>query len=200
MSKSETGKHTYRIDEIHQGNPLAIEGFVRKNTAWMLSVAFRVLLDREHAEDAVQNAFIKIFNNLDTFKGHSKLETWMHRITINEALMLVRKRNRTKEHSIDELSPEFHENGCRIEEHWGVIENPEKLLQLSDTREKITQLIENLPDEYRHVILLRDIEELTTAEVAGLLGISENNVKVRLHRARAALKKLLEPLLKGGEL
>ncbi len=166
----------------------------------MLSVAYRILSDRELAEDAVQNAFINIFKNLNTFKGHSKVETWMHRITINEALMLVRKRNLTKEHSIDELSPEFHENGCRIEEQWGAIENPEKLLQVSDTREKITQLIENLPDEYRHVILLRNIEELTTAEVADLLGITENNVKVRLHRARAALKKLLEPLLKGGEL
>lgn len=179
---------------------MAMEEFVRKNTAWMLSVARRILSDRELAEDAVQNAFINIFKNLKTFQGRSKVETWMHRITINEALMLVRKRSRAKEHSIDELSPDFHKNGCRIEEHWAVSETPEKLLQISDTREKVSQLIENLPDEYRHVILLRDIEELTTAEVADLLNITENNVKVRLHRARAALKKLLEPLLKGGEL
>jgi RNA polymerase sigma-70 factor (ECF subfamily) len=174
-----------------------LEPFVRSNTAWMLAVAVRILQDKGHAEDAVQVAFTKISTNIDGFEGRSALKTWMHRIVVNEALMILRKIKRRQEQSIDGLMPEFDGSGCRVEFDLTETETPEELLEKAQTSRAVSAAINRLPDPYRIVLCLRDIEELSTLEVCEMLDISEANVKVRLHRARAALKKLLEPVLKG---
>lgn len=175
----------------------ATERFVRLHIGWMLAVATRIVRDTHHAEDAVQNAFAKIFDKIDEFGGRSALKTWMHRIVVNESLMLLRKAKRTETVPIDDLQPEFDANGCRVEDRWATTQTPEALLLQSDMRAQVMGKIDLLPDKYRIILVLRDIEELTTLEVAESLEISEPNVKVRLHRARAALKRLLEPLVRG---
>ncbi len=185
------------IASIAAGDRPATEDFVRKHGPWMLSVATRIVRDTHHAEDAVQNAFAKVFDNIGGFDGRSALKTWVHRIVVNESLMLMRKANRSRTVAIDELQPVFDNNGCRIEDRWMTMETPETLLVRSDIRAQVSGKIDLLPDNYRIILVLRDIEELTTQEVSQLLGISEANVKVRLHRARAALKRLLEPLVRG---
>ena len=159
-------------------------------------VARRILRDNAHAEDAVQGAFVNIFKNLNSFGGRSAIKTWMHRIVVNQALMVLRKNRRMNETSIDDLLPEFDDYSCRIEDSWTTFETPESLLQRADTNKKTSEFIDLLPDKYRNVLILRDIEELSTSEVAEALELSETNVKVRLHRARSALKKLLEPLIR----
>ncbi|MEP2029029.1 MAG: sigma-70 family RNA polymerase sigma factor [Paracoccaceae bacterium] len=171
--------------------------FVRENTGWMLAVAVRILQDTGLAEDAVQTAFAKILGKIDGFEGRSTIRTWMHRIVVNEALMILRKIKRRQEQSIDALLPTFDQSGCRIESDLAETVTPEDLLDQAQTGRAVTAAINKLPDTYRVVLCLRDIEGLSTAEVGEALGISEANVKVRLHRARAALKKLLEPVLKG---
>ena len=123
--------------------------------------------------------------------------TWLHRIVVNSALMKLRTQRRLNEGSIDELMPAFDGNGCRIEAPWQEIETPERILERAQSSDMVLRAIERLPDDYRIVLMLRDIEELSTRETAELLDCSENAVKVRLHRARAALKGLLEPLLRG---
>lgn len=188
------------ISSLRTGDPAATADFVRNHITWMLAVARRVLRDEGHAEDAVQNAFVKIFGSLESFEGRSGLKTWMHRILVNEALTVFRRNRPQKDESIDQLLPVFDDNGCRIEAPWASFETPEKLLQQTQTKTRVAELIDKLPDSYRVVVVLRDIEELTTGEVAEALDLSEANVKVRLHRARAALKKLLEPLIRGQEL
>ncbi len=185
---------------LRAGDPAASSNFVRDHISWMLAVARRILRDAGHAEDAVQNAFASIFAGLKNFEGRAALKTWMHRIVVNEALAIFRKNRPQKDESIDELLPVFDDNGCRIEAPWASFETPESLLQKSQTTDRVAELIEKLPDSYRVVLVLRDIEEMATSEVAEALGLSETNVKVRLHRARAALKKLLEPLIRGQEL
>ncbi|MCR9137534.1 MAG: sigma-70 family RNA polymerase sigma factor [Alphaproteobacteria bacterium] len=182
---------------LKAGEPRSTERFVRLHVGWMLAVATRIVRDPHHAEDAVQNAFANIFDKIDEFGGRSALKTWMHRIVVNESLMLLRKIKRTDTVSIDDLQPEFDANGCRFEDHWAAPNTPEALLLQSDMRAQVMGQIDLLPDTYRIILVLRDIEELTTREVAEALEISEANVKVRLHRARAALKRLLEPLVKG---
>ncbi len=182
---------------LRAGDAAATETFVRDNAGWMLALARRYVTDQALAEDVVQAAFTDIFRGLDNFEGRSTLKTWMHRIVVNQALMSLRKSNRMETVPIDDLLPDFNESGCRIEERWTTTETPESLLQKAETRENVISLIDQLPESYRAVLLLRDIEELSTEEVAAMLSISEANVKVRLHRARAALKKLLEPLFKG---
>lgn len=177
----------------------ATAAFVRVNIRWMLQVAGRYLRDVALAEDAVQSAFVKIFAKSDQFKGQVRIQAWMRRIVVNEALMILRKRKSLKEnHSIDPLLPEFDRWQCRLEPPWTHVPNPEELLITDQTRQFVMTAIGKLPDAYRVVLLLRDIEEQTTAEVAETIGISEANVKVRLHRSRAALKTLLEPQMRQG--
>ncbi len=182
------------------GDRKATERFVRENAPWMLRTARRILGDNEVAEDVVQMSFSNVFRNLQSFQGRSSLKTWIYRIVVNEALMELRKRKRRNEQSIDELLPFFDQNGCRIEVDWADFQTPEFLLQRSETSGVVSKSIGQLPENYRIVLLLRDIEELSSSEVAEVLGLSEANVKVRLHRARAALKKLLEPLMRGEQL
>ena len=167
---------------------------------WMLALSKRILRDPDLAEDAVQNAFASVFSNIDGFAQRSALRTWVHRIVVNEALMILRKQRRLREDPIDPLLPVFDKNGCRIEDKWATVQTPEAILQSVQSAARVVEMIDRLPDIYRIVLLLRDIEELSTAEVAKMLELSEANVKVRLHRARAALKKLLEPLIRGEAL
>lgn len=187
------------LDGLRNGGAAGAERFVRQHIGWMRALAFRMLGDPGLADDCVQDAFIKAFRNIGDFEGRSSLKTWLHRITVNEALMKLRSVERRREDPIDDLLPEFDQNQCRIEAPWGSIPTPAELLERKSTRTLVVSKIQELPEDYRIVLQLRDIEELTTTEAAELLGISESNVKVRLHRARAAFKRLLEPILRGEQ-
>ncbi|MEP1765984.1 MAG: sigma-70 family RNA polymerase sigma factor [Sulfitobacter sp.] len=181
-----------------QNLPTNFEEFVRGNIGWMLGLAGRILDDPDLARDAVQLAFSKIHLKLDQFEGRSQLKTWMHRIVVNEALMILRKKKQANEQSIDHLLPSFDKDGHRITASSAAEGTSETILYSKQTTRIVRQTITELPDSYRVVLQLRDLEEMTTAEVSEFLKISETNVKVRLHRARAALKKLLEPIFDGG--
>lgn len=185
------------VAALSAGDAVLTERFVRQHMGWMLAVANRIVRDAHHAEDAVQNAFAKVFDNIGGFNRQSALKTWIHRIVVNESLMIMRKAGRMENMPIDDLLPVFDKNGCRIEDPWVTMETPESLVLRADARTHVNEKIGLLPDNYRIVLILRDIEELATQDVAGLLDLSEANVKVRLHRARAALKRLLEPLIRG---
>lgn len=189
------------LEEIEQtltSNEVA--ELVRTHTDWMLGAAFRILRDRAHAEDAVQVAFTKIWSKFHAFEGRSALQTWMHRVVVNEALMTLRKIKRRNESSIDDLLPVFDESGCRVELEDKSAATPEVLLSRRQTHDHVRGAIMTLPDKYRLVLCLRDIEGFSTAETSEALALSEANVKVRLHRARSALKTLLEPHIKGQKL
>jgi len=178
-------------------SPVEAERLVRDNIGWMLALAQRMLGDRAIAEDIVQDAFIAAFRGLPTFEGRSSVKTWLHRITVNASLMKLRQLKRLGEQSIDEYLPEFDQYDCRIEAPWSNLARAEDILENEQLRVLVSEKIATLPDAYRIVLQLRDIEGYDTGEVAELIGISASNVKVRLHRARAALKKLLEPILRG---
>lgn len=175
------------------------EEFVRANIGWMLALAERLLRDRGLAEDVVQESFIRALKGLDGFEGRSSLKSWLHRITVNTALSKLRQLKRLAEQPIDEHLPEFDRFECRVELPWSHLASVEDVMESDDLRRRVHETIGALPDSYRMVLQLRDIEEYDTSEVAMLLGISASNVKVRLHRARAALKKLLEPILRAEE-
>jgi RNA polymerase sigma-70 factor (ECF subfamily) len=182
-----------------QGPPFDEDRLVRDNIGWMLALARRMLGDRALAEDVVQDAFISAFRGLRQFEQRSSLKTWLHRITVNAALMKLRQLKRLGERSLEEYLPEFDQYDCRIEPVWPRLVAAEDILQNEGLRALVAEKITLLPDAYRIVLQLRDIEEYNTEEVAELLDISASNVKVRLHRARAALKKLLQPILLGEE-
>lgn len=187
------------ISGLLKGEAGAVEQLIRVYRNWMQVLAKRMLNDDALAEDCVQESFISVMQKINTFEGRASFKTWLKRIVINNCLMKLRQQKRRNEIDIDDLMPHFDRNDCRIEPSWPVIKPPDVVLQDQQNSERIFNHINQLPDDYRMVLLLRDIEELSTREVAELLGCSEGSVKVRLHRARCALKKLLEPILRQEE-
>jgi RNA polymerase sigma-70 factor, ECF subfamily len=185
------------VDSSAKEDVAQYEQIVRDNISWMLSLSTRILNDRTLAEDAVQEAFQNVFKSLDKFEGRSSLKSWLHRITVNACLGELRQIKRKAEQNIDELLPEFDQADCRIEARWDQLLTVEQIFEKESLVALVHEKIYELPEEYRIVLLLRDIEGYSIKEVVEIIDITESNVKVRLHRARAALKKILEPILRG---
>ena len=187
------------ISAVQAGDDQAAETLVRTHAPWMIIVAQGIVGSPMLAEECVQESFINVFRKIGDFEKRSSLKTWIHRIVVNQALMKLRANRNRNESSIDEYLPEFDANNCRIEGPWQSFATPDEIFERDSRRDLIHTKINILPDSYRTILVLRDIEELSTHEVSEALNLSEANVKVRLHRARSALKKLLEPVLKGEQ-
>jgi len=177
---------------LRAGEEAAFENLVRAYTGRLLAVAQRFLRNQEDARDALQEAFLLAFRSIGRFEGSARISTWLHRIVINSALMKLRSRRRTPESPIDDLLPKF-EAGHQVppSEEW--CELSDVAIERRETRELVRRCIDQLPETYRTVLLLRDIEEVDTGDTARILEVSENAVKIRLHRARQALRALLDP-------
>jgi len=180
------------LARLRAGDLDSFETIVRRYGGCLLGAARRLLGNEPDAQDAVQEAFSSAFNSIAGFRGDASISTWLHRIVVNAALMQLRRRRRCSEMAIEDLSPRFcvDTRGPRAavppvgaSEHW---------TEVRETREVVRHCIDQLPAHYRSVLLLRDIEELTTSEVAARLNLNPNTVKVRLHRARQTLKGLLD--------
>ena len=184
------------LERLRRGEEEACERLVREQTARLLAVARRYLRSEEDARDAVQDGFVAAFRSIARFQGGSSISTWLHRIVINACLMKLRSGRRRPESSIEDLLPRFDESGHRVVELEEWRESAEESIDRGQTRRLVRQAIDRLPDRYRTILMLRDIEELSTAEAAGILGLSENAVKIRLHRARQALRTILGSALK----
>lgn len=182
---------TILLERLREGDEAAYEILIRTFGGRMLSVARGLLRNEEDARDVVQSAYVCAFKGLPEFKGTSQLSTWLHRIVVNGALMKLRSRRRKPEESIEELLPSFLDDGHHAESFVGWAAQADRLLESKQTREFVREAIASLPESYRAVLLLRDIEERTTEEAADALGITPNAVKIRLHRARQALATLL---------
>lgn len=169
------------------------ESLVRTHTPVLLRVARRFMRSEEDARDALQDAFVSAFRALSSFAANAQLSTWLHRIVINACLMKLRKQRRHPEEDIEKYLPQFLEDGHQVEPSVPWNESAETMLQRSQLCGLVRRCIDELPETYRTVLLLRDIEELSTEEVAEMLGVTPNAVKIRLHRGRQALRTLLDP-------
>jgi len=187
------GPEEQLLSRLRAGDDAAYEELVRKEMPHLLAVARRLLRNDEDAQDAVQQAFLSAFRALPSFNGQSRLTTWLHRIVTNAALMKLRTRGRRPEESIEELLPTFLDDGHHVEQFSEWTLPADARMMRHETRTRVRAAIDRLPDSYRTVLLLRDIEELSTEETAQALGVTSNTVKIRLHRARQALLKLLTP-------
>jgi RNA polymerase sigma-70 factor (ECF subfamily) len=189
-----TGDEEHRLlGRLRAGEDRAFDELVRLAAGRMLAVARRMLRREEDAQDAVQQAFLSAFRSLDRFDGRSRLTTWLHRITVNACLMQLRAQRRRPERAIEDLLPMFASDG-----HQTVASRPWRTEAAcatgsAEVRELVRTKIDELPEQYRVVLVLRDLEELSTEETAEVMSISVNAVKTRLHRARQALRALLDP-------
>lgn len=180
---------------LRGGDPRSCELLVRTFGGRMYAAARRLLQHDDDAHDCVQDAFLRAIRGMERFEGRAGIGTWLHRIVVNLALNRLRARQRRSEESLDELLPVFDEDGFRVEPAGAAFTAPELALERDESAAMLDELLARLPDGHRNVLLLRDVEEYSTEETATLLETTPGAVRVRLHRARAALKTLLESAL-----
>ncbi len=176
------------------GNVGAFEELVSRYERKVFRLAQNITQNREDAEDVMQDAFLKSFEHLDNFQGNSRFYTWLVRITVNEALMKLRKR-RPNQVSLDDPVETADDLLPREIEDWGP--TPEQRYGQTELSEILSGVIGQLDPAYRIVFLLRDVEELSTEETAQMLGISVAAVKSRLLRARLKLRQKLSRYFLG---
>jgi len=184
---------------LRNGDAGSFEQLVRQYGARMLNVANRIVRNDADAQDCVQEAFLKVLKNIDQFEGRASVGSWLHRIVANTALMQLRSQGCKKEESFDELLPKFDSDGCRVTVYLSTPgPSVQESFQSLEAQAIVRQAIDQLHESYRAVLIARDIEGFDTNETAGILGLAPGAVKTRLHRARAALKTLLEPAIRTG--
>ncbi|MGB6833664.1 MAG: sigma-70 family RNA polymerase sigma factor [Candidatus Acidiferrum sp.] len=177
------------------GDVAAFEELVSRYERKIFRLTMNITGNREDAEDAMQDAFLKSYSHLKTFQGDSRFYTWLVRIAANEALMRLRKR-RPNQFSLDEPIAGDEDLMPRELRDWGP--GPEQRFAQVEMREILSSVIEELEPDYRMVFVLRDIEELSTEDTASALGISVPAVKSRLLRARLKLRQKLDRYFKQG--
>ena len=187
------------IEQLRAREPDAYTHLVTSCGPRMLAVARRMLSIEEDARDAVQDAFLSAFKALPTFDGRSQLATWLHRITVNACLMKLRTRRRRPECSIEELLPTFLSDGHQTRSTKPCVSGHDEPAVDSQLAATVREKLHQIPEQYRTVLILRDIEGYSTEHTAAALGLSPNAVKTRLHRARQALRTLIEPALHRPE-
>ena len=191
-AEASVSDETALLAGLRAGHDAAYEQLVRHYGGRLLATAQRLLGNEQDAGDALQEAYISAFKSIEQFEGNCRLSTWLHRIVVNAALMKLRSRSKRGEQSIDDLLPTYLDDGHRRSPRQAWSSPPESMLEREETRQTVRRCIASLPDDYRTVLLLRDIEELDTEETAQVLGIRPGAVKTRLHRARQALQTVLE--------
>jgi RNA polymerase sigma-70 factor (ECF subfamily) len=175
------------VQQLRRGDEAAYASLVRSHGPRMLAVARRLLRDEEDARDAVQEAFLSAFRAIDDFRGGSLVSTWLFRIVTNVALMKLRSSARQPLESVEHLQPAFDADGNHMFPLAAPTEGPDVELIRSERLARLRAAIDRLPAPYRAVIVMRDLLEVSTAEAARALGVTDNAVKIRLHRARLAL-------------
>jgi RNA polymerase sigma-70 factor (ECF subfamily) len=200
LNIADRGEEATLLSRLRAGDEEAFAELMRGQAGRMLAVARRFLGSEEDARDAVQEAFCAVWRSIGSFQGGSSLSTWIHRIVVNACLMKLRSRMRHPEEALEGLLPKFDETGHSVTPYGPWAPLPEAEILSRERRAAVREAIDRLPPSYRTTLLLRDIEDLDTEEVARLLSLTPNAVKIRLHRARQALRTLLEPTFAPGRI
>jgi RNA polymerase sigma-70 factor, ECF subfamily len=181
------------IKRILKGERDLFHDLIRPYERAVYMTAISILRDAAEAEDAAQEAMIKAYRGLASFRGDAKFSTWLTTITLNEARSRLRKSVRVRVESLDDREQEEDYTPFLVAD-WREI--PSETLEREELAKQIQGAIEGLPPSYREVFLLRDKEEMSIEEIAQALGVTANLVKVRLFRARMMLQKQLAPYLR----
>ena len=173
------------VDRVRAGESALYEIIMRRYNQRLYRVARAILRDDSEAEDVMQDTYVRAYENLGQFEGRAPFSAWLTRIAVHEALHRARKRGR-----LDQWDDSETENGPAVNME-DSSPNPEQMRTHAELRELLEQAILELPAQYRAVVMLRDVEELSTLETADALGLTEENVKVRLHRGHAKVRSWL---------
>ena len=182
------------VQAAKQGDVSAYEQLVKRYDRNIFRIAQHITQNREDAEDVVQDAFLKAYENLGQFQGNSKFYTWLVRIAVNESLMKLRRRKTSRTVSMDEDVET--EEGSMPREFADWSPNPEQQYGTSELGDILRKTVQGLPSSFRTVFVLRDVEGLSTEETAEMLNLSIPAVKSRLLRARLQLRERLNRYFK----
>jgi RNA polymerase sigma-70 factor, ECF subfamily len=174
------------VARVLAGETGMFEIVMRRHNQRLYRVARAILRNDGEAEDVMQDAYVRAYEHLDQFAGRAKFSTWLTRIAVHEALARQRRGNRYQE-----LEPTSEREGDPMDRFASLAPDPEQQASNSEIRTLLEEAVETLPDDYRTIFILRDVEDMSTTDAAEVLEITEDNVKVRLHRARALLRKSL---------
>jgi RNA polymerase sigma-70 factor (ECF subfamily) len=194
------------LDRLRAGDTGALETLMSEYATRVFRLAFGITRNSADAEEVVQDVFFTVFTRHESFEGRSALTTWMYRITANKAINKRRGKRHEVETSLETMLegalptylPDGHREGPRefVRADWSP--TPEREALSGEARAVLSRAIDNLPANYRAVLVLRDVEELSNEEVADILGESVASVKSRLHRARMALREQLTRYFTGA--
>lgn len=196
MKAAATTEEKALIARVVAGESELFHELIRPYERLVYVTIFAILKNETEAEDGAQEAMISAFRNLASFRAEAKFSTWLVTIAMNEARKRLRKAKTAAEDSLD--APRDDGEGDFTPEvltDWREI--PLEALERKELREKLQEAVATLPQKYQEVFVLRDVEELNQEETAAALGINVTLVKVRLHRARMMLQKVLAPYLKS---
>ena len=180
------------------GDDVAFEALVVRYQHRIFRLACRLTSETD-APDVVQETFLQVYRHLSTFRGGAQFSTWVYRVATNASLMLRRARARRPAEPLDEFLPRFDGDG-RLEgtpDALRIASRAEELLDRHELATKAQAAIDRLPDLYREAFVLRDLEELSTTEVAQVLGVEPATVRQRIHRARLLVRGYLNELAGG---
>lgn len=184
------------IRRVLDGETELFHELIRPYERLMYVTIYAILKNEAEAEDGAQETMISAFRNLKSFRGEAKFSTWLVTIAMNEARKRLRKAKTAHEDSLDDTIEDADGDFTpAVLTDWREI--PLEALERKELKEKLQEAVRILPEKYREVFVLRDIEEMNQEETAAALGINTTLVKVRLHRARMMLQKLLVPYLKA---
>ncbi|NYJ13152.1 RNA polymerase sigma-70 factor (ECF subfamily) [Rhizobium leguminosarum] len=180
------------------GDEPAIRAIVQRHNQRLFRTARAIIRNDVEAEDVVQATYIKAFTNLATFRGEAELSTWLTRIALNEALGRVRARKNTT--GLEEIDMQATSAGGEVVQFPSSLSatDPEIELSRSQARQLLEQAVDELPDDFRAIFVLRDVEGMSTDEAASYLGIRPETAKTRLHRARKMMRQSIEKRLSGA--
>lgn len=186
------------VSQAKAGHLEAFDELVNRYARKIFRLTQHITGNREDAEDALQDTFLKAFSRLSQFQGDAQFYTWLVRIAVNESLMRLRKRKAHPTYSLDE--PVEGDDDLMPRERGSWVDNPEQLYEQHELREILDRAVQSLPPIFRTVFVLRDIEQLSTEETAAALQLSVPAVKSRLLRARLQLRdKLAKYFRRGGQ-
>jgi RNA polymerase sigma-70 factor, ECF subfamily len=184
------------IASILAGETQLYHELIRPYERSVYMMALSYMKNEADAEDVAQEAFLKAFHHLAGFRSEAKFSTWLVGIALNEARSRLRREGALRTESIDDTLEEGGHLSPAVLRDWREV--PSEALERKEVRQMLQKAITSLPEKYREVFLLRDVEELNVVETAAALSITAGNVKVRLHRARIMLQKQLTPLLRNA--
>jgi len=173
------------VERVLAGDTALYEVVMRRYNTRLYRVTRAILKNDGEAEDVMQDAYVRAFQHLGQFEGRAKFSTWLTRIAVHEALARARKAKRFEDW--DDMNESMQNEIAATPQ----TSNPESETASVEMSKILEQAIESLPEQYRTVVMMRDVEEMTTAETAECLSLTEENVKVRLHRAHGMLRKEL---------